>query len=86
MEVTHIKKGKIVWTCVGDNIIEETDDNKEKGLHGFYYILFEENKYGGVQEGTNGRPNLRHTIGLWPGYWEEYLGMMHEAVRERNEF
>ena len=28
-EVPHPKMGKIVWTCVNDNIIEEKKANKE---------------------------------------------------------
>ena len=29
--------GNIVWTCVKDNIIEETEEYKAIGLHGFDY-------------------------------------------------
>ena len=47
MSVSHPKGGNIVWTCVEDNIIEEKEDYKYIGLHGFDYRSFEEDE-GGV--------------------------------------
>ena len=40
VEVPHPKGGKIIWTCVDDNIIEEKEENREIGLIGFNYTLF----------------------------------------------
>ena len=42
MSVPHSKGGSIVWTCVTGHIIDEKDDYKDIGLHGFYYQSFEE--------------------------------------------
>ena len=42
MEVTHIKGGKIVWTCVEDNSIKEKEDNRDIVIYGVNYTLFEE--------------------------------------------
>ena len=47
MEVPHLRWGKIVWTCVEDDIIEDKEDKRELGLCGFDITLFEENKDGG---------------------------------------
>ena len=51
MSVPHTNGGKSVWTCVKDHIIDEKEDYKYIGLHGFDYKLFEENEGGGTREG-----------------------------------
>ena len=67
VKVTHMKGSNIVWTCVEDNIIWDKEDNREIGLCGFDYTLFEEKKDGGVREGINGYPYLKHLLELRPG-------------------
>ena len=52
-----------------DNIIEEKDDYEAIGPHGFDYNVYEEYEGGGVREGLDGYPYLKHIIQLWPGYW-----------------
>ena len=80
----HSKGGKIVWTCVKDQVIEDTEDYKEIELCGFDYSLFEEKKGGGKREGLDGFPYLKHVIKLWPGDWEKEMGKMNEAVTMKN--
>ena len=42
VSVTYPKGGEIVWTCVKDHIIDETEDYKDIVLRGFDYKIFEE--------------------------------------------
>ena len=49
MSVPHPKGGKIVWTCVKNNIVEEKEDYKTIELRGFYYKSFKEEEGGGVK-------------------------------------
>ena len=51
MQVPQQKGGKIVWTCVDDNIIGHKEENRESRIHGFDYSLFEEKEDEGVIEG-----------------------------------
>ena len=49
MSFPNPKGGNIVWTCVKDNIIEETEDYEAIGICAVDYTLFEEEKGGGVR-------------------------------------
>ena len=86
MSVPHTKGGAIVWTCVKDHIIDEKENHKEIGLHGFDYKLFEEEEGGGNREGIDGYPYLKDLIQLWPGYWVRQMEKMNEAVCMKNRF
>ena len=52
-----------------DHIIDQNEDYKDIGLHGFDYKLFEEDEGGGNREVLDGYPYLKHLIQLWPGDW-----------------
>ena len=41
VSVPHPKGRAIVWNCVKDHIIDEKEDYKDIGLHGFDYKSFE---------------------------------------------
>ena len=62
MSVPHPKGGGVVWTCVKDHIIDEKEDYKYIGLHGFDYKLSEEEEGGGTREGLYVYPYLKHLI------------------------
>ena len=47
-----------------DQLIEEKEDYKEIGLHGFDYSLFEGKKGGGKRKGLDGSPYLKNLIKL----------------------
>ena len=51
----HPKLGTIVGTCVKYHVIDEMEDYKEIGLHGFDYSLFDEKE---------GRGNERDWTGI----------------------
>ena len=44
-----LEGGGVVWACVKDYIINESDDYKTIGPHGFYYKLFEEEEGWGTR-------------------------------------
>ena len=69
VSVSHPKGGTIVWTCVKDHVIDETEDYKEIGLRGFDYRLFEEKEGEGKREGLDGYPYLKHLNKLWLDDW-----------------
>ena len=50
VSVPHPKEGEIVWTCVKDHIIDESEDYKDIGLLGFGFKLFEEEEVGGTRK------------------------------------
>ena len=51
VSVPHPKGGEgIVWTCVKDHIIDNKEDKKDIGLHGFDYTLFEQEEGVGTRE------------------------------------
>ena len=56
------------------------------GLHGFDYILFEEEEGGGTRKGLGRYPYLKHLIQLWPGNWAKQMAKMNEAVGMKNSF
>ena len=62
MSVLHPKGGIIVWPFVKDHVIDEKEDYKDIGLHGFDYKLFEEYEGGGTGEGLYGYPYFKHLI------------------------
>ena len=35
VSIPHLKGGATVWTCVKDHVIDEKEEYKEIGLHGF---------------------------------------------------
>ena len=84
MSVPHTKGGAIVWTCVKYHIIDEKEDCKYIGLHGFDYKSFEEEEGRGNRKGLNGYPYLKHLIQLWPGDWAKQMSKMNEAVGINN--
>ena len=86
VSVTHPKREAIVWTCVKDHIIDEEEDNKDIGLHGFDYTLFEEQEGGVTREVLDGYPYLKHLIELWRGDWAKQIEKMDEAVSMKNRF
>ena len=43
--------GRIVWTCVEDNIVGKKDYHKAIGMYRFDDKLFEEDESGGVSRG-----------------------------------
>ena len=61
------------WTCVKVRIIDEKDDYKNIGLHGFDYKLFWEEGGGGTRWGLEGYPYLKHRIKLRTGYWVKQM-------------
>ena len=67
MSIPQKKGGRIIFTCVKDNIIEEKNQYKAIGLCGFGYKLFEEEGISGVREELDGYPYLKHITQLWPG-------------------
>ena len=86
VSVPHPKGGAIVWTCVKDHIIDEKEDYKQIGLSGFDYKLFEEEEGGGIREGLDEYPCLKHLIQLWQGNWVRQMAKMNEAVGMKNLF
>ena len=69
-----------------DNIIDEKEDYKDIGLHGFDDKLFEEEESWGNREGLYGYPYLKHLIQLWPGDWVRQMEKMNEVVCMKNRF
>ena len=55
VSVPHTKEGEIVGTFVKYHVIDEKEDYKEIGLHGFDYSLFDEKE---------GRGNERDYTGI----------------------
>ena len=47
VEAPQMKQGEIVLTCVQYYIIGENEENREIGLNGLDYTLFEEKQDGG---------------------------------------
>ena len=52
------------------------------GLHGFDYILFEEEEGGGTRKVLGRYPYLKHLIQLWPGNWVKQMAKMNEGWYE----
>ena len=46
--------------------------------------FFEKEEGGGARTGICRYPYLKHTIELYPGYWEENLWKINELVFEKN--
>ena len=67
MVVPYPKGGKIVCTCVEDDVIYEKEEYKSIGLHGFDYTFSEEEEGGGMRNGIYGYTYLNHLIYLWTG-------------------
>ena len=86
MSIPHLKGGAIFCTYVKDHIIDEKEDYKYIGLHGFDYKLFEEEEGGGTREGLYGYPYLKHIIQLWPVDSVKQIAKMNEAVGMKNHF
>ena len=84
MSIPHPKGDSTVWTCVEDNSIEEKEECKTIGLGRFGYKLFAEEEGGGVREGLDGYPYLKHLIQLWLGYWVNHTEKMNEVVGMKN--
>ena len=84
ISVLYPKGGKHVFTCVKDHIINEKEQYKGIGLHGFGYKLFEEEENGGTKERLYVYPYLNHIIQLWPGDWVKKMSRMNEAVGMKN--
>ena len=73
VSIMHPKGGKIVWTCVKDDIIKENNNYEAIGLSGFDYKLFEEEEGRGVIDGLYGYPYLKHILKLWIGDWVKQM-------------
>ena len=67
-----------------DHIIDEKEDYKDIGLHGFYYKSFEEEESGGTREGLDGYPYLKHLVQLWLVDWVRHIEKMNEVVFIKN--
>ena len=67
------KRGAIVWTCVKDHIINEKQDYKDIGLHGFDFKLFEEEEGGGNREGLYRYHYFKYPIQLCQGDWMKQI-------------
>ena len=61
------ERGSTVWTVEDNNFIKEKE-NKEIGIFGFAYTLFEEKKDGGVRESIHRDSYLNHIIEFLPRY------------------
>ena len=71
-------------TCVKVHIIDEEEDYKDIGLHGFDYKLFCEEGGGGKKQGLDWYSYLKHLIKLRPGYWVKHMSKINEANGMKN--
>ena len=53
VEVVGHDKKKVLWEVVGDHVVEEPSDNKDIGLKGFDFNIFDEDEEGVVREGCS---------------------------------
>ena len=86
MSVPHPTGGEIVWTCVKYHIIDEKEDYKDIGIHGFDYKILEEEEGRGIIEGLDGYHYLKYIIQLWPCDWVKQMTKMNEAVGMKSRF
>ena len=68
-----------------DNVVGGNQEYKAIGIREFDYKLFEEEEGGGVQEGIDGYPYLKHLIELCPGIYIQNLSKMNKEISERNQ-
>ena len=81
VEVVGHDKKKVLWEVVKYHVIEEPSDNKDIGLRGFDFNIFDEDEERVVREGCS-EPYLLMLIKLWPGYWISQLKRMNRKVDE----
>ena len=67
-----------------DNIIKEKDIYGAIRICGCYYKLFEKEEGGGIQEGLDRYPYLKHIVQLRPEDWVKQMSRMNEAVDMKN--
>ena len=67
-----------------DHIIDEKEQYKGIGLHGFDYKLIEEEESGGTKERLYGYPYLKHIIKFCPCDWVKKMSRINEAFGMKN--